>query len=99
MSLKHFAQNHWPSVAIAVTAAVVACATLDAVEHATALDCHGDWPSRRHLLRGRGALPRGARRGRGGSAADAHSWIGRKPYLAARSEIRGKCRFDAGRNC
>src|SRR5215831_7533797 len=28
MSLKHFAQNHWPSVAIAVTAAVVACATL-----------------------------------------------------------------------
>jgi TRAP transporter TAXI family solute receptor len=28
MSLKHFAQNHWPSVAIAVTAAVIACATL-----------------------------------------------------------------------
>src|SRR5262249_59289869 len=28
MSLKHFAQNHWPSVAIAVTAAVVACAAL-----------------------------------------------------------------------
>ena len=28
MSPKHFLQNHWPSVAIAATAAVIACATL-----------------------------------------------------------------------
>ena len=99
MTPKHFLQNHWPSVAIAATAAVIACATLVMV---------WNMPPRSIVM---ATGPQGGAYYEVGEryrAALAEAGVevrlmptagSVEPCLAARSEFRGKCRSDAGGHC